>query len=88
LNELKGKKGKFEVVNSYLSETAVLGFEYGISINNPNNFNIWEAQFGDFSLNAQTIIDQFIVSGEDKWGIQNSLTMILPHGKKINKIRI
>jgi len=80
LTHLKDSTGKLSVCNSYLSETAVLGFEYGMSIDNPKNLNIFEAQFGDFSLNAQTIIDQFISSGEDKWGIQSSLVLILPHG--------
>jgi probable 2-oxoglutarate dehydrogenase E1 component DHKTD1 len=80
LQHLQGKKGNLEVVTSPLSELAVLGFEYGYSINNPKNLVIFEAQFGDFWPNAQTIVDQFIASGEDKWCLSSGITMLLPHG--------
>jgi probable 2-oxoglutarate dehydrogenase E1 component DHKTD1 len=80
LEKLPNKKGKFEVVASPLSEFAVMGFEYGYSINNPKNFAIWEAQFGDFNNGAQIIIDQFIVNGEDKWCLSTGMALLLPHG--------
>ncbi|GAB4040157.1 2-oxoglutarate dehydrogenase E1 component [Spirosoma jeollabukense] len=71
---------KFQVYNSLLSEYGVLGFEYGYAMANPHALVIWEAQFGDFSNGAQLIIDQFIAAAESKWGIQNGVTMLLPHG--------
>eukprot|EP00095_Tigriopus_kingsejongensis_P000620 maker-scaffold275_size226830-snap-gene-0.25 protein:Tk00620 transcript:maker-scaffold275_size226830-snap-gene-0.25-mRNA-1 annotation:"2-oxoglutarate dehydrogenase e1 component dhktd1-like mitochondrial" len=82
-NELKQKKpdcGHLEMANSPLSEEAVLGFEYGMSVENPKNLIIWEAQFGDFFNGAQIILDTFVACGESKWGLQSSLTMLLPHG--------
>ena len=75
-----GNHGRFEVYNSALTEFAGLGFEYGYTIANHDAVVAWEAQFGDFADGAQTIIDEYISSGETKWGELSSLTMLLPHG--------
>ena len=80
LDHFNDTQAKMRIYNSLLSEYAVLGFEYGYSMANPNALVIWEAQFGDFCNGAQTIIDQFIATAETKWQRMNSVVMLLPHG--------
>ncbi len=82
LNHIEGCEQKFEIYNSLLSEYGVLGFEFGYAWGHPKTLAIWEAQFGDFANGAQVMIDQFIMTSETKWAMQNDLVMLLPHGQE------
>jgi 2-oxoglutarate dehydrogenase E1 component len=80
LKNISQQQASFTIFNSLLSEYAVMGFEYGYALTHPEGLNIWEAQFGDFHNVAQVIVDQYLSSAEEKWGLMNGLVLLLPHG--------
>jgi 2-oxoglutarate dehydrogenase E1 component len=80
LKHVSPNQAPFHIYNSLLSEYGVLGFEYGYALTQPNGLNVWEAQFGDFGNVAQVIVDQYISSANEKWGLMNNLVLYLPHG--------
>ncbi len=80
LQNLSENQARFDIYNSLLSEYGSMGFEYGYALNTPNGLTIWEAQFGDFANVAQVVVDQYISSAEEKWGLMNGLVLFLPHG--------
>jgi 2-oxoglutarate dehydrogenase E1 component len=82
LQSVAASRGSFEIYNSPLSENATVGFEYGYCLEAPGHLVIWEAQYGDFINGAQTIIDEFVLSGQTKWGQKTALVLLLPHGSE------
>lgn len=80
LHQVEANGARFDVVNSVLSEEAVLGFEYGYSVQHAQGLTVWEAQFGDFVNGAQVFVDQYVSAGESKWGCRSALALLLPHG--------